>query len=161
MKRLCIIGYGEIFLNKKINLQLTDFFIKCIEEYKVENFLFGIKTAFSGACYLVLSDIKEIHPFIKLVNIKSYEGFDIHNKYFENYYDVEYFPQELKYCFHLLGKKKTFMINVSQVCLFYKSNNIDIKQQEDFEKMYNYAKSKNKKVIVVIKNKENDLTFLY
>ncbi len=154
-------------LKQKIKLLLEDLIVN----HNVENFLFGSKSKFNDLCHLIVTELKEKHPYIKRVfytckneacileqNKAKYEK--IYSQYINEPIKILGFEEEKEHKSKYRAGRASYiernqaMIIDSDFCVFYYNENyIPITKTNSGTKIaFNYAKQK-KKIIINLYSK--------
>lgn len=162
MKTCSIIGHRNIEITEELANKTRKIIIDLIQK-GVSTFLFGSKSEFNSLCYEIITEIKIDFQHIKRVFVRAEYPF-VSNEYvnylLEFYEDTFYFDKEGNSSKFYYIKRNEYLINNSDVCLFY--FDIDYKPKNRTSSgtaiSYNYAQNKKKEIINVAPQK-NDLFF--
>lgn len=126
VKKCCFVGHRKIEITEELETRVKEYVEKLIVNENVKVFLFGSRSKFDDFCYDIVSKLKEEHPDIKRVYVRSqYEYIDEdYKKYLLGFYEETYFPEKCKGA----GKishvvRNQTMIDDSDFCLFYYDEN--------------------------------------
>lgn len=160
MKICCVIGHRTIKESKTLFELVEKNVVNLIEKENVTTFLFGSASQFTYFCYDVISGLKTRFPNIKRIYVRA-EYPIISNEYYnhlKNFYEDSYFYSKklLSNTFSYIRRDK-FMIDKSDVCLFYyNANYLPNKKTKSGTCMaYEYALKKSKKTLNLYNENKN------
>ena len=161
----CFFGHRKIDETEELKNKLSEIIENLIANENVDTFLFGSKSQFDDLCHKVVTDLKEKHPYIKRVYVRS--SFQHIPDWYEdsllNHYEDTYFPEHMEKA----GKasyveRNQEMINKSDFCVFYYDENYlpprrknsrrdltDYQPKSGTAVAYGYAVKKKKEIINV------------
>ncbi|MBO5358890.1 MAG: DUF1273 family protein [Clostridia bacterium] len=152
-KICCFLGHREIKKTNELKKQLSAVIENLILNENINTFLFGSKSSFNSLCYKTVSEIKEKYLNIKRVYVRAEfaeidEGYKM---YLLERYEDTFFPENiLKSGKAVYIKRNFYMIDQSNICVFYYDENYLPKNRKSGTKIaLDYAIKKNKKVIVL------------
>lgn len=167
-KVCCFIGHRKIQKTQELKEMLLNTIENLITKEDVTKFFFGSKSQFDDYCYEIVSELKEKHPHIKRVYVRSaYQH--IPNWYEDSlleHYEDTYFPERMAKA----GKasyveRNQEMINKSDFCIFFYDENylpprrknsrrdlFDYQPKSGTGVAYDYAVKKKVKIINVFKD---------
>ena len=162
----CFFGHMKIEEKPELESKLIEVVEDLIVNKGVTSFLFGSKSQFDDLCHKVVTDLKEKHPHIKRVYVRS--AFQHIPDWYEdsllNHYEDTYFPEHMEKA----GKasyveRNQEMINKSDFCVFYYDENYlpprrknsrrdltDYQPKSGTAIAYDYAVRKRKEIINVM-----------
>lgn len=122
----CFFGHRKINETEDLRKKIYDTVEKLINAQKVHTFLFGSKSEFDDLCLNIVTELKEKHPQIKRVYVRSaYADIDEdYTNYLLEFYEGTYFPETIRGS----GKasyveRNQEMINNSKFCVVYYDEN--------------------------------------
>ena len=122
----CFFGHRKIKITDGQRKMLYSTIEKLIIEENVYIFLFGSKSKFDDLCYEVVSELKEIYPFIRRIYVRAQLPYidNDYKCYLLQSYEDTYFPE------HMINAGKSAyvernydMINKSKFCVAYFDEN--------------------------------------
>ncbi len=163
MKTCCFIGHRNTKETPELCDELRKTVIYLIEKQGVVTFYFGSKSKFDDICLKIVAGIKNAHPEIKLVYVRSHYPYieQWYRDYLLESYDDTLMPSGIENA----GKasyveRNQAMINVSDFCVFYYNEEykpplrkqcrsvLSTYQPKGGTKIaYEYAKQKKKEII--------------
>ena len=165
-KTCCFFGHRKIDETEELKYKLSEIIENLIVNENVDTFLFGSKSQFDDLCHKVVTDLKEKHPHIKRVYVRS--AFQHIPDWYEdsllNHYEDTYFPEHMEKA----GKasyveRNQEMINKSKFCVVYydekylpprrknsRRDLFDYQPKSGTAVAYNYAERKGLKIINTI-----------
>lgn len=159
------IGHRKIEITNELIVSLKATIIKLIT-LGATNFLFGSKSQFNDLCYSITVELKKTFSNIKIIYVRA--EFENINQHYTNYllqsYDETYFPSEVIGAGRLsyIIRNKTMIDKSDYVVMYYNSNyvpqnkkirkNLNNLSNSGTHIAYQYAKSKNKKIINLYKD---------
>lgn len=165
-KTCCFIGHRKVKEYNKLKNDI-DFVISELIKDGVQNFIFGDHSEFDDMCYDSVTEFKKTFPQIKRIHYRVHypEANDYTMQFLLHGCEESIFPKgalnagRLSYI-----KRNQAMITESDICVFYcdlkyepvqknKGNDylITPKTKSGTVRAYNFAKSKNKKIINLYK----------
>lgn len=121
----CFIGHRNVEKTEYLVSALTKTIDTLINK-GVTTFLFGSKSNFDEIAWQLVTKLKEKHPFIKRVFVRS-SFMQIDNSYKEyllEYYEETYFPLKIENARKLSYVERNYeMIDKSDFCIFYYNPN--------------------------------------
>ena len=149
----CFIGHRKITVTKELETRLYSIIENLILKENINTFLFGSKSCFNSLCYEKVSIAKEIHLGIKRVYVRAeYPIIDeSYKKYLLERYEDTYYPENiLKSGKAAYIKRNYYMIDKSDICVFYFAENYLPQNRKSGTKIaLDYAVKKNKKIILL------------
>ena len=165
--QVCFIGHRTVLNSEELIRSLKETIIYLINK-GATNFLFGSMSEFDDLSWKIVTELKEVYPFIKRIYIRSaYQNID---KRYEEYllksYEETYFPLKLENAGKYSYVERNYeMIDVSTYCVFYynenyipplsqkpKNNMLFLPKRNSGTKIaYNYAVKRNKIIINLYK----------
>ena len=125
-KTCCFFGHRKINETEELKNKLSEIIENLIANENVDTFLFGSKSQFDDLCHKVVTDLKEKHPHLKRVYVRS--AFQYIPDWYEdsllNHYEDTYFPEHMEKA----GKasyveRNQEMIIHSKFCVVYYDEN--------------------------------------
>ena len=119
--QVCFIGHRTIEKAEELKSSLKEIVIGLIKS-GVKSFLFGSKSQFDELAWEVVSELKEKHPLIKRVYVRSsYQHIDkSYKEYLLKSYEETYFPPKIEKAGKCSYIKRNYeMIDKSTYCVFY------------------------------------------
>ena len=122
----CFFGHRKIKETEELKSRLYDTVEELIRDCKVQTFFFGSKSEFDDLCFDIVSELKEKHPHIQRIYVRSAFA-DIDEDY-TNYllerYEGTHFPEKIRKS----GKasyieRNQEMISNSKFCVVYYDEN--------------------------------------
>ena len=179
-KSCCFIGHRKIEVSNLLEEKLKKVLIYLIEKQGVTNFLFGSKSGFNDFCHVVVTKLMQKYTFIKRIayTCKSESVFFESEKeeweqklslFFKKQFHLLCYEQEIEHKTKYTANKASYvernfaMIDDSDFCVFYydenyvppqknkKNSHIIINQKSGTKIAYEYAKRKNKIIIIINK----------
>ncbi|MBR7110520.1 MAG: hypothetical protein IKC83_01470 [Clostridia bacterium] len=157
-------GHRKIEYSEELKEKLKSLIIDLIENKKVNDFLFGSKSEFNSLCLKVVSELKELYPFLNRVGytcrsesfilerekeewkmlfsdvLKSERNFDCVDEEFEH--KNKFVAGKGSYV-----ERNYAMIDDSNYCVFYYNPRYTISNKKSGTKIaYEYAKRKKKEI---------------
>lgn len=153
-KRICcFIGHRKIPVTKELETRLYSIIVNLILKENINTFLFGSKSCFNSLCYEKVSIAKEKYLSIKRVYVRAeYPIIDeSYKKYLLERYEDTYYPENiLKSGKAAYIKRNYYMIDKSDICVFYfDENNLPKNRKSGTKIALDYAIKKNKKIILI------------
>ena len=167
IKICCFIGHRKIEITEDLEKLVEEYVENLIVNENVMVFLFGSQSQFDDLCYGVVSKLKEKHPNIKRVYVRSQYEFidDSYEKSLLNGFEETYYPEQCRgtgKISHVIRNQT--MINKSDFCIFYydvnylppprkwsKRDLIAYQPNSGTALAYHYAKQKKKKIYNLFK----------
>ena len=167
-KVCCFIGHRKIQKTQELKEMLLNTIENLITKEDVTKFFFGSKSQFDDYCYEIVSELKEKHPHIKRVYVRSaYQH--IPNWYEDSlleHYEDTYFPEHMAKAGRASYVERNLeMINKSDFCIFFYDENylpprrknsrrdlFDYQPKSGTGVAYDYAVKKKVKIINVFKD---------
>ena len=167
-KACCFFGHRKIEETEELKNNLRGIIEKLIVNEKVDTFLFGSKSQFDDLCHKVITELKEKHPHIKRIYVRSafqhipdwYEESLLKNN--EGTYFPEHIENEGRASY---VERNQEMINHSKFCVVYYDENylpprrknsrrdlFDYQPKSGTAVAYNYARKKGSEIINVLIN---------
>ncbi len=149
----CFIGHRMFYETAELRPELYKLIEKLIVERGIDTFLFGSKSRFNSICLELVTELKEKYPHIKRVYVRAeypYINESYRNYLLENYEDT-YYPEKIQGSGKAAYVERNYeMILNSQICVFYYDKDIaPIIRNSGTKIALQYAKSKNKEIIVL------------
>lgn len=154
MKTCCVIGHRDFEKTIEIEQLVRKIIIDLIKNDEVTGFLFGSKSKFSDFCYDIITELIATYPKVKRIFIRAEYPViskDYYN-YLKNFYeDTCYYSDKLVNNKFSYVRRNQFMIDKSNVCLFYFNKNYipKTKTQSGTRLAYDYAIKKSKSILNV------------
>lgn len=165
--KACFIGHRTIEKREELISSLKETVITLIKK-GVTIFLFGSMSAFDDLSWKVVTQLKEKHPFIKRIYVRStYPYIDkSYEKYLLDSYEETYFPQQIEKAGKYSYVERNYeMIEKSTYCVFYYNENYIPPLKQPFKQnlllqsnrksgtkiAYEYARRKKKNIINLYK----------
>ena len=122
----------------------------------VDTFLFGSMSEFDNLSWSIVTQIKETHPFVKRVYVRSSSQYieKSYEQYLLQFYEETYFPSGVGKAGKLAYVKRNYeMIDNSDYCIFYYSDNYQssLIRNSGTKLAYDYAVKKKKVIINLCK----------
>ena len=161
----CFFGHRKIDKTPELIERLTKVIEVLILEKAVSIFYFGSKSQFDDLCHKVVTDLKEKHPYIKRVYVRS--SFQHIPDWYEdsllNHYEDTYFPEQMENAGRAsYVERNQEMINKSDFCVIYYDENylpprrknsrrdlIDYQPKSGTAVAYSHAVKKRKEIVNV------------
>lgn len=161
----CFFGHRKIKETPELESKLIEVIEDLIINRDVTSFLFGSKSEFDLYCKSILDRLKEKHPHIKRVYVRS--AFQHIPAWYEDslleHYEDTYFPEQIENSGRAsYVERNQDMIDHSQYCVVYYDENYlpprrknsrrdltDYRPKSGTKVAYNYAVRKNKEIINV------------
>lgn len=122
MKACSFFGHRDTPQTEELKQKVRETVERLIVEEDVDTFLFGSRSKFDELCHIVVTELKEKHPQIKRVYVRSqYPYIDkLYKDYLLESYDDTILPNRVEKA----GKasyveRNQEMINASDFCVFY------------------------------------------
>lgn len=122
MKACSFFGHRDTPQTDELKQKVRETVERLIVEEGVDTFLFGSRSKFDDLCHIVVTELKEKHPHIKRVYVRSqYPYIDkLYKDYLLESYDDTILPNRVEKA----GKasyveRNQEMINASDFCVFY------------------------------------------
>ena len=159
----CFFGHRKIDETGELKNNLYEIIENLIVNEKVDTFLFGSKSQFDDLCHKIVSELKEKHPYIKRIYVRS--AFQHIPDWYEEsllkHYEGTYFPEHMENAGRAsYVERNQVMINHGKFCVVYYDKNylpprrknskrdlFDYQLQSGTAVAYDYA-VKNKKIII-------------
>lgn len=125
-KVCCFIGHRKIEKSPELKEKLLNTIENLITKEDVTKFFFGSKSQFDDYCYEIVSELKEKHPHIKRVYVRSaYQHIpDWYKDSLLEHYEDTYFPEHMAKAGRAsYVERNQEMINKSDFCIFYYDEN--------------------------------------
>lgn len=167
-KACCFFGHRKIEETEELKNNLRRIIENLIVNEKVDTFLFGSKSQFDDLCHKVITELKEKHPHIKRIYVRSafqhipdwYEESLLKNN------EGTYFPEHIENAGRAsYVERNQEMINHSKFCVVYYDENylpprrknsrrdlFDYQPKSGTAVAYNYARKKGSEIINVLIN---------
>ena len=125
-KVCCFFGHRKIDKTLELKERLLSEIENLITNENVTKFLFGSKSQFDDYCYEIVSELKEKHPHIKRVYVRS--AFQHISDWYEDsllkHYEKTYFPEHMENAGRAsYVERNQEMINKSDFCIVYYNEN--------------------------------------
>lgn len=153
MKKCCFLGHRDFLVTEELKEKICFIIEKLILNEKVDTFIFGSKSLFNDLCYEKVSKFKTKYLQIKRIYIRAeypiiYESYK--NYLLERYEDTYYPENILKSGKAAYIKRNYYMIDKSDICVFYfDKNNLPKTRKSGTKIALDYAIKKNKKIILL------------
>lgn len=144
-------SYQVIKSTKSILLILLNCsLVNCFFYEDADTFLFGSKSEFDDLCRKVVSLLKEKYPHIKRIYVRA--EYPYINEDYENYllksFEETYFSKRAINAGRAVYVKRNFdMIDSSDICVTYYSEDYISSNKSGTDIAYKYAKGQNKRII--------------
>lgn len=122
MKSCSFFGHRDTPQTEELKQKIRETVERLIVEEGIDTFLFGSRSKFDDLCHIVVTELKEKHPHIKRVYVRSqYPYIDkLYKDYLLESYDDTILPNRVEKA----GKasyveRNQEMINASDFCVFY------------------------------------------
>ncbi len=165
--KVCFIGHRTIENAEEVISSLKETVVELIKK-GVTTFLFGSMSAFDDLSWKVVTQLKEEHPFIKRIYVRStYPYIDkSYEKYLLESYEETYFPPKIENAGKYSYVERNYeMIDNSTYCVFYYNENyiptlksptkrhilLPSKRNSGTKIAYEYAQKKKKEIINLYK----------
>ena len=167
-KACCFFGHRKIEETEELKNNLRGIIENLIVNEKVDTFLFGSKSQFDDLCHKVITELKEKHPHIKRIYVRSafqhipdwYEESLLKNN------EGTYFPEHIENAGRAsYVERNQEMINHSKFCVVYydekylpprrknsRRDLFDYQPKSGTAVAYNYARKKGCEIINVLIN---------
>ncbi len=163
----CFFGHRKITETEELKNKLQGIIEKLIIIERVDTFFFGSKSEFNALCYKTVAELKEKHPHIKRVYVRS--AFQHIPDWYENslleHYEGTYFPEHMENAGRAsYVERNREMIDKSDFCVVYYNENYLPPRRKNSRRdllgyqpksgtavAYDYAVKKKKKIINVLK----------
>ena len=125
-KTCCFFGHRKIDETAELKDKLFGIIENLIINEKVDTFFFGSKSQFDGLCYEIVTALKEKHPHIKRIYVRS--AFQHIPDWYEDsllkHYEGTYFPEHMENAGRAsYVERNQEMINKSKFCVVYYNEN--------------------------------------
>ena len=168
-KICCFFGHRKIDETEDLKVKLYTIIENLIVNKKIDTFLFGSKSEFDDLCHKVVSELKDKHPQIKRIYVRS--AFQHIPEWYEEsllkYYEATYFPKHMQKAGRgIYVERNREMINHSKICVVYydefytppkrrncKGNLTNYQPKSGTAVAYDYAVKKKKTIINVFTKK--------
>lgn len=121
-----------------------------ITAHNISVFIFGSKSEFNSLCYEVVTEIKQLYPYIKRVYVRAEYPVidDDYKKHLLGKYEYTYFPEKLLGATKAVYVKRNYeMINSCDYCVFFFDEAYSTKKRKSGTKIaLDYAVKQNKKI---------------
>lgn len=164
-KTCCFFGHRKINQTQKLSDRMFNVIEQLITEKSVDTFLFGSKSKFDDFAHEVVSQLKEKHPHIKRIYVRSaYQHIpDWYEESLLKHYEGTYFPEHIENAGRAsYVERNQEMINKSEYCVVYydesyapprrknsKRDLIDYQPKSGTKVAYDFAVKKCRQVINV------------
>lgn len=122
----CFFGHREISRSDSLKIKLYTAINELIQTGKVHTFLFGSKSKFDDLCYEVVSELKEIYPFINRIYVRAEYPYidDNYRNYLLKKYDDTYYPEGIINAGKAVYVERNYeMVDKSSFCICYYDTN--------------------------------------
>ena len=162
----CFFGHRKINETPELIERLTRTVESLITDKGVNTFYFGSKSEFDDLCHKIVTDLKEKHPHIKRIYVRS--AFQHIPDWYEdsllNHYEGTYFPEHMENAGRAsYVERNQEMINQSKFCVVYYDENylpprrrnsrrdlFDYQPKSGTAVAYDYATKKKKQIINIL-----------
>ncbi len=162
-KTCCFFGHRKIDETEKLKNKLYEIIENLIANEEIDTFLFGSKSQFDDLCHKIVTDLKERHPHIKRIYVRS--AFQHIPDWYEEsllkHYEGTYFSEHMENAGGAsYVERNQEMINHSKFCVVYYDENylpprrknsrrdlFDYQPKSGTAIAYNYAEIKGLKII--------------
>lgn len=149
-KACCFIGHRKISENDELKNKLYSVIEYLIIKKNVSHFYFGSKSAFNDLCYRIVSDLKEIYPYIQRIYVRAEFPYidSSYHAYLLTYYEDTYFPESLIHAGKSVYIERNFkIIDQSQYCIvYYDENYIPSKRKKSKRDLTEYTPQSGTKI---------------
>jgi len=165
-KTCCFLGHRKIDETAELKNKLYEIIENLIVNERIDTFFFGSKSQFDDLCHRIVTDLKEKHPHIKRIYVRS--AFQHIPDWYEDsllkHYEGTYFPKHMENAGRAsYVERNQEMINKSKFCVVYYDENylplrrknsrrdlFDYQPKSGTAVAYNYAMRKGCEIINVI-----------
>ncbi len=159
----CFIGHRTINITDKLINNLTVFIENLIVKQNVKNFIFGSKSEFDDICHAIVSKLKNKYKHIIRIECPCYSESPIlesEKSKFENAYKIANkktisintcdkildFPKKYISGYASYVERNCFMIDNSDICVFYFNKNYNPQIKSGTKVAFDYATKKSKQI---------------
>lgn len=166
----CFFGHRKINETDDLKKELYNVIEDLILTQNVNIFLFGSKSEFNSLCLEVVTELKEIYPYIKRVYVRAaFENIDIgYEKYLLESYEKTYYPEKIRGAGKAAYVERNYeMIDKSKYCVIYydedykpprrrnsKRDLVEYQPKSGTKIAYDYAEKKENKIINLCKRRK-------
>ena len=166
----CFFGHRKIHETDDLKKELYNVIEDLILTQNVNIFLFGSKSEFNSLCLEVVTELKEIYPYIKRVYVRAaFENIDIgYEKYLLESYEKTYYPEKIRGAGKAAYVERNYeMIDKSKYCVIYydedykpprrrnsKRDLVEYQPKSGTKIAYDYAEKKENKIINLCKRRK-------
>ena len=165
-KTCCFFGHRKILEKEDLKIKLYQIIETLIIDSNADTFLFGSKSEFDQLCREVVGNLKEKHTHIKRIYVRAEfpEINEDYKKYLLEDFEDTYFPKRAINAGRAVYiERNCEIIDRSDICIVYYTDNYAPAKRRNSKRdlfayqpksgtsiAYQYAESKNKKIINVI-----------
>ena len=166
----CFFGHRKINETDDLKKELYNVIEDLILTQNVNIFLFGSKSEFNSLCLEVVTELKEIYPYIKRVYVRAaFENIDIgYEKYLLESYEKTYYPEKIRGAGKAAYVERNYeMIDKSKYCVIYydedykpprrrnsKRDLVEYQPKSGTKIAFDYAEKKENKIINLCKRRK-------
>lgn len=166
----CFFGHRKINETDDLKKELYNVIEDLILTQNVNIFLFGSKSEFNSLCLEVVTELKEIYPYIKRVYVRAaFENIDMgYEKYLLESYEKTYYPEKIRGAGKAAYVERNYeMIDKSKYCVIYydedykpprrrnsKRDLVEYQPKSGTKIAYDYAEKKENKIINLCKRRK-------
>jgi len=141
-KTSCFFGHRKIDETEDLKVNLYKIIEDLIVNEKVDTFLFGSKSEFDDLCHKTVTDLKEKHPHIKRVYVRSAFQYipDWYEESLLKHYEGTYFPEHMENAGRAsYVERNQEMINHSKFCVaHYYENYLPPRRRNGKRDLFDY-----------------------
>ncbi len=125
-KTCCFFGHRKLQITAELKNNLRKIVEELIADNGIDTFLFGSKSQFNDVAYVIVSELKEIYPFVRRIYVRAEYPIidDSYMSYLLEGYEDTYYPE------NILGagraayvERNREMIKKSVCCICYYDEN--------------------------------------
>lgn len=147
----CFFGHRTINETEELKEKLCDMIENLIVNEKVDTFLFGSKSRFDSLCLELVTKLKEKHPHIKRVYVRTeYPVIDeSYRAYLLESYEETYYPKKLVGAGRAVYVERNYeMIDRSRFCVvYYDKTHTPVKRKSGTKFAYDYAVKRGRAIV--------------
>lgn len=150
----CFLGHKEIIVNNLLIAKVKYIVEDLIINKNIDTFLFGSKSQFIELCLEIVSEFKEKYPYIRRIYIRAEYPYinESYRNYLSESYEDTYYPEKIINAGKSVYVERNYeMIDKSDYCVIYynKSATDSYNRKSGTKIAYEYAKKKNKNIMVI------------
>ena len=165
-KTCCFFGHRKIEETPELKTVLSNTIEDLITNKNIDTFLFGSKSQFDSLCLKTVTELKEKHPHIKRIYVRSAFQYipDWYEESLLKHYEGTYFPEHMENAGRAsYVERNQEMINHSKYCVVYYDENylpprrrnsrrdlFDSQPKSGTAVAYEYAERKNRNIINIL-----------